>query len=148
MWTSKNTSSPSFVPQALKNVSQILWEEEHLFLLQPLPTSVGLGQLGHKYTSNKGCHLTREWRNTVHLFHVWHFYKCYLTSWWASQVVLKVMNLAANAGDVAWILGSGGSPGGGHGYPLRYSCLENPMERGACWAMVHGIAELDMTEET
>ena len=63
-------------------------------------------------------------------------------------MALKVMNLAVNAGDVAWILGSGGSPGGGHGYPLRYSCLENPMERGACWAMVHGIAEVDMTDGT
>ena len=32
-------------------------------------------------------------------------------------------------------------------YPLQYSCLENPMDRGAWWAMVHGVAELDMTEQ-
>ena len=39
------------------------------------------------------------------------------------------------------ILGSGRSPGGGHGNPLPYSCLENPMDRGAWLATVHGIAE-------
>ena len=36
---------------------------------------------------------------------------------------------------------SGRSPGGGHGYPLQHSCLENPMDRGAWWAAVHGVAE-------
>ena len=52
----------------------------------------------------------------------------------ASQVVLVVKNLPANAGDVrdvSSIPGSGRSPGGGHGHPLQYSCLENPMDRGA-----------------
>jgi len=38
------------------------------------------------------------------------------------------------------------SPGGGHGNPLQYSCLENPVDRGVWWAIVHGVAkELDMT---
>ena len=37
--------------------------------------------------------------------------------------------------------GSGRSPGEGNGYPLQYSCLENPMDRGAWWAIVHGAAE-------
>ena len=41
------------------------------------------------------------------------------------------------------ILGSGRSPGGGHGNPLQYSCLENPMDRGTRWATVHGAAESD-----
>ena len=53
---------------------------------------------------------------------------------WASQVVLVVKNPPANAGDVrevGLILGSGRSPGGGHGNPLQYSCLGNPMDRGA-----------------
>ena len=48
-----------------------------------------------------------------------------------------VKNLPANAGDirdVSLIFGSGRSPGGGHGNPLQYSCLENPMDRGAWWA--------------
>ena len=40
------------------------------------------------------------------------------------------------------------SPGGGPGNPLQYSCLENPMDRGAGWATVHGAAESDMTEAT
>ena len=39
------------------------------------------------------------------------------------------------------------SPGGGHGNPLQYSCLQNPMDRGAWWAIVHGVTkESDMTE--
>ena len=59
-----------------------------------------------------------------------------------SQVVLLVKKLPIDAGterDVNLILGSGGSPGGRNGNPLQYSCLENPMDRGACWAMVHRV---------
>ena len=55
-----------------------------------------------------------------------------------------VKNPPANAGDIrdsGSIPGSGRSPGGGHGNPLQYSCLENPMDRGACWAMVHRVAK-------
>ena len=37
--------------------------------------------------------------------------------------------------------GSGRTPGGGHGNPLQYSCLENPMDRGAWWAVVHGVTK-------
>jgi len=44
-------------------------------------------------------------------------------------------------GDVGSILGSGRSPGEGNGNPLQYSCLENPMDRGACWATVHGVSK-------
>ena len=39
-------------------------------------------------------------------------------------------------------------PEGGQGHPLQYSCVENPMDRGAWWAMVHRITKLDMTEAT
>ena len=46
-----------------------------------------------------------------------------------------------NAGDPRLIPGSGSSPGEGIGYPLQYSCLENSMNRGAWWAMVHGVAK-------
>ena len=42
-----------------------------------------------------------------------------------------VKNPPANAGDAGWITGSGTYPGGGNGNPLWYSCLENPMDRGA-----------------
>ena len=48
---------------------------------------------------------------------------------------------AGDAGDTGSIPGSGRSPGGGHGNPLQYSCLENPMERGAWWATVQGVTE-------
>ena len=53
---------------------------------------------------------------------------------------------ACNAGDPGLIPELGRSPGEGNGNPLRYSCLENSMDRGAWWATVHGFAELDMTE--
>ena len=60
----------------------------------------------------------------------------------ASQMVLVVKNLPANAGDIRDMgsnPGSGRSPGGGHGNPLQYFCLENPMDRGAWWVTVHGL---------
>ena len=56
-----------------------------------------------------------------------------------------VKNLPETAGHAGSIPGSGRSPGGGNGNPLQYSCLENPMARGAWRATVHGIAESDMT---
>ena len=43
--------------------------------------------------------------------------------------------------DLGSISGSGRSPGGGNGTPLQYSCLENPMDRGAWWATVHTVAQ-------
>ena len=46
---------------------------------------------------------------------------------------------ACNAGDLGSIPGLGRSPGEGNGNPLQYSCLENPMDRGAWWATVHGV---------
>ena len=48
---------------------------------------------------------------------------------------------AANAVDVVSIPGLGRSPGGGNGNPLQYSCLENPMDRGAWLAILQGIAK-------
>ena len=57
----------------------------------------------------------------------------------------------ANAGDIrdsGSILGSGRSPGQGNGNPFQYSCLENPMDRGAWWATVHWATESDRTEAT
>ena len=53
----------------------------------------------------------------------------------------KVKASACNAGDLGLISGSGRSPGEGNGNPLQYSCLENPMDRGAWWATVHGVAK-------
>ena len=49
---------------------------------------------------------------------------------------------ACNAGDLGSIPGLGRPPGEGSGNPLQYSCLENPMNRGAWWATVHGVARV------
>ena len=60
------------------------------------------------------------------------------------KMALVVKNPPANAGDMrdmGSIPGSGRSPGGGHDNPLQYSCLENPMDRGAWWATVHWAAK-------
>ena len=62
----------------------------------------------------------------------------------ASQVMLVVKNpptIAGDIRDVGSIPGSGRSPGGGHGNPLQFSCLENPMDRGAWQATVHRVAK-------
>ena len=63
-----------------------------------------------------------------------------------------VKNPPANAGDrrdASSVPGWARFPGGGHGNPLQCSCLENPMDRGDCWAMVHRVEkEVDMTEVT
>ena len=59
-------------------------------------------------------------------------------------VALVVKNLPADAGDIrdaGLIPGSGRSSGGGHGNPLQYSCMENPMDRGAWRATVHGVTK-------
>ena len=54
---------------------------------------------------------------------------------------------ACSVGDPGSIPGSGGSPGEENGNPFQYSCLENSMERGAWWAIVHGVTESDMTKQ-
>ena len=59
----------------------------------------------------------------------------------ASQIALVVKNLLANAGDAGLSPGLGRSPGGGHGNPLEYSCLENRMDKGAWQATVHSAAK-------
>ena len=54
----------------------------------------------------------------------------------------EVKASACNVGDLGLIPGSGRSPGEGNGNPLQYSCLENPMDRVAGWAAVHGVANI------
>ena len=59
-------------------------------------------------------------------------------------MVLVVKNMPANAGDIRYagfIPESGRSPAGGHGNPLQYSCLENPIDSVASWAIVHRVAK-------
>ena len=48
---------------------------------------------------------------------------------------------ACNTGDLSSVPGWGRSPGGGNGIPFQYSCLGNPMDRGAWWATVHRVAK-------
>ena len=69
---------------------------------------------------------------------------------YSSQVVLEVKNPPANVRDVrdTGIPVLGRSPGGQHGNPLQFSCLENPKDRGVWRATVHRVAKSDMTEAT
>ena len=63
---------------------------------------------------------------------------------WVSQMVLVVKNMSVNAGGIRNTdlnPESGRCPGGGHGNPLQYSCLENPMDRGAWQATVHRVSK-------
>ena len=55
--------------------------------------------------------------------------------------IFSMQESACRAGDLGSILGLGRSSGGGHGNPLQYSCLEDPMDRGVWWATVHGVAK-------
>ena len=59
--------------------------------------------------------------------------------WWVSGKE-SVCNVGAT-GDTGTVPGLGRSPGGDHGNPLQYSCLENPIDRGAWWTTVHRVAK-------
>ena len=67
---------------------------------------------------------------------------------WLTGKKKKSDSNAGDARDEASVPGWKRSPGGGHGNPLHYSCLENPVDRGAWWATVHRVTELDTTEAT
>ena len=56
----------------------------------------------------------------------------------------ELKNPPGNVGDAGSISGLGGSPGEANGSPLQYSCLGNPMDRGAWWAAVQGITEIQI----
>ena len=75
----------------------------------------------------------------------WENLKCILLSERrASLLAQRVKNPLASEGDrrdMGSVPGSGRSPGGGHGNLLKYACLENPMNRGAWWTTVHGVAK-------
>ena len=91
---------------------------------------------GHSYylefrTFTKFVHLNlsfRSWTKTV------------LDVLWSFPGGSEVKASACNAGDLGSIPRWGRSPGEGNGNPLQNSCLENPMDRGAWWAIVHGVA--------
>ena len=68
---------------------------------------------------------------------------------WASQMLTVVKNPPVSPGDrrdMGSVPGLGRSHGGGHGNSLQYSFLENPLDRGAWWAIVHWVTESDTTE--
>ena len=75
-----------------------------------------------------------------------------LTKWnltiWAFPSGSAIKESACNAGDACLIPGLGRSHGRWHGNPLQYSCLENPMDRGAWWATIHRVTKSDTTEAT
>ena len=64
---------------------------------------------------------------------------------WASLVAHRVKNLPAK--QETWVQSLGWEDPLENGNPLQYSCLENPMDRGAWQATVHGVEELDLTEQ-
>ena len=96
----------------------------------------------------------KEWMNMptwikLNQLHWLHIFTCYLEkeSWELIPVITVlftgsvVKNPPANTGDLGSIFALGGAPGEGNGNPLQYSCLRNPMDRGAWWAAVHGLAK-------
>ena len=98
------------------------------------PRAVSLTHIPHKACSN-----VAESRVSPYLCFL---YGLFLhKGLWAPQVALMVKNLPAKTGDAGSIPGSGTSPGGGHGNPLQYSCLENPVDRGAWSATVHRVSK-------
>ena len=81
-------------------------------------------------------------------FHPYHFSKCHMYALiWPSLVAQMVKNLPARQETWIQYLGLGRSPGEWTGYRLQYSCLENPIDRGAWWITVHKVSELDMAEQ-
>ena len=63
-------------------------------------------------------------------------------------MIKNLLASAGDTGDIGSVPGFRSFPGGGHGNPVQYSCLENPRDRGAWWAIIHGVIESDMTEVT
>ena len=104
---------------------------------------MGLQKVRHVLATECACYRKIQMNilsNSVHI-HIHSHIRIHVHM--ASQVVLVVKNLPVTAEDVRRDVGSiprsGRSPGGGHGNPLQYSCLENPMDRGAWWTIVSRV---------
>ena len=124
--------------------SRCFWSREETtwgYLLSPITLSIESSKQGLLRDPEASFKMVRPcYSDKSSLF----FILSHLTIW-ASQVALVVKNLPTGAGDMkdtVLIPESGRSPGGGHGNPLQYSCLENPTDRGAWRAAVrHGVAK-------
>ena len=86
--------------------------------------------------------LGTEWRYLLCLYNCW----VSLGRGFPGGSVVK--NPPGNAGDAGSIPGSGISPGRGNDNPFQYSCLENPMDRGAWWATVRGVSKSQTLSQT
>ena len=125
--------------------SESTYKWDHIvsvFLLTYLPyfnSSDRSRRVKHLFSSFIESSLIRQTHTQVHSFHLLQLdYSTGINSFPGGSVV---KNLPANAGDAGSIPGSGRSSGGGDGNPLQYSCLENPMDRGAWQAMVQGVTK-------
>ena len=101
------------------------------YVLSAICTSLSLSRFTHKVDY----HIPTSCKFNIYL----HLLKLYLKK--GSPGGLDSKESTCNAGDRGSVPGLGRSPGEGNGSPLQYSRLENPMDRGAWWAMVHGVAE-------
>ena len=102
------------------------------------------GELDHSkwYCPGWGCKAVSEPSGVKRPGHAW------IHLWGIGPGDSDGKESACNVGDPGSIPGLGRCPGGGHGNPSQYSCLENPRDRGAWWAVVHRVTELDTTELT
>ena len=129
-------------PQYDMNVSLIINKVEHLFMFYcplgfPLQGNAFLFLLPIfllDYLSFSLIHRNALLILNINIIYIYMYMR-------TSLVAQTVKRLAYNAGDLGSIPGSGRSSGEGNGNPLQYSCLENPMDRGAWWATVHGVAK-------
>ena len=96
-----------------------------------------LGLLLLEFIRILGLHCAEEKENEKS--HVSVNFEVDMGPWWLSGKESACH--VGDEGDIGLIHGLGRSPGGGHGNPLQYSCLENLMERRAWWAIVHGVAK-------
>ena len=140
--TSSNLTTAYHLPLCLFHILLPLWLLEGRRKSQKERDKIGVN---HKIQERLGKNLETfstlykwRWNNSKHL------HLCNDIHIWASQVMLMVKNLPANAGDIRdtdLIPGLGRPSGGSHGHPLQYSCLEKSMDRGAWRAVVRRVSK-------
>ena len=140
--TSSNLTTAYHLPLCLFHILLPLWLLEGRRKSQKERDKIGVN---HKIQERLGKNLETfstlykwRWNNSKHL------HLCNDIHIWASQVMLMVKNLPANAGDIRdadLIPGLGRPFGGSHGHPLQYSCLEKSMDRGAWRAVVRRVSK-------